>query len=764
MEIGARLHTFTIVKLLGAGGMGQVYLAEDTQLRRHVAIKAVAGGDSPKERQRLLREARVAASLNHPNICTIHQVAEENGQVFIVMEHIDGRTLRDAIPPGGFDAEAVVRYGTQIADALAYAHENGVVHRDLKSSNVMITPKGRLKILDFGLAKHRPALGPDEATFQTGGSITGAREIIGTLHYMAPELLRGAVATPASDVWALGVVLYETVAGRLPFDATTSFELSAGILTGLPPQLPEAVPPELAAVIHRCLQKQSEHRYQHAAQVRSALERASTITPPADRAGARDTGSQAGISLATAAAPAALDSIAVLPLRNLSGDSSQEYFSDGLTETLINDLAQIRALKVISRTSVMRHKGSDRPLPEIARELNVKAIVEGSVLRLGDQVRVTAQLVDVASDTNLWAQSYTRSVGDIFALQSELARAIAHEVQVTVTPQERVKLATAAPVAAEVYETYLKGRHFWNMRTAEGFAKAVEWFQKAIALDANYPLPHAVLADTFLLFGVYGFRRPKDVFPPALKMVRRAIELDDTLAEAHSTLGWGIQLFDLDRVGAEREYRRALELNPGHVPTHLRYGAYLMGIRRTDEGLEMLKRGVELDPLSMIMRALLAYGYYLARQFDRAAELCQSTLDLDPNFWWTHWSLGETYRATGRPAEAVTHLERALALSPANAFIEGALGAACAASGQRERATELLAAMNERAARQYVAPYFIALIHLGLGERDRAFEWLATAVEERDSWIAFCAVNPALDELRADPRLSDITRRMKVDW
>ena len=759
METGISLTGFTILRLLGAGGMGQVYLAEDSRLRRKVALKALLGEGTTSDRSRLLREARVAAALNHPGICTVYQVLDEQGQVVIVMEFVEGRTLGQALLDGNVDNDTLLRYAVEITDALAYAHAQGVVHRDLKPGNVMIGPGGRLKILDFGLARQYAVSGVDELTREREGPVTKAGEIIGTLQYMAPELLGGQPATPESDVWAVGVTLYEMASGKRPFDAPSNFSLGAKILNEWPEPLPGHLPAELTAIVHRCLQKQAAHRYANAGEIRSALARAT-----ASRIGG------VGIAPASAAPPEltaavrVLDSIAVLPLRNVSGDAEQEYFSDGLTETLINDLAKIRALKVISRTSVMRYKGSDRALPEIARELNVKAIVEGSAMRAGDQVRVMVQLVDAASDATVWAETYTKPIGDLFGLQSEVAAAIAGEIRVAITPPERKQLGAAARVAPEVYEMYLKGRYFWNMRTAEGFQKAAEHFQKAMGLAPGYAPPYAVMADTLLLLGVYGFRRPRDVFPAGLHMVRKAIDLDPSLAEAHSTLGWGRQLFDLDRPGAEQSYNRALELNPGDVTTRLRYGAYLVGIRRTGEGLDMLKTGLELDPLSMIQRSLLAYGYYLARDYGRAIELARSSLDLDPNFWWAHWSLAEACRASGGMDEAIAHLERAGALSPHNAFVEGPLGAAYATVGRRPDAQAVLAAMTARSAHHYVAPYWVGLIHLGLGDRDRAFECFASAVEERDSWISFCAVTPALDEVRDDPRLDAIIRQMQVDW
>ena len=758
MEIDIALSGFTVLRLLGAGGMGRVFLAEDTHLHRKVALKAVRRNANRTERVRLLREARVAAGLNHPGICTIHQVVEADDQVYIVMELVEGQTLTQRLAGGELPADLQLRYASDIIDALAYAHQHGVVHRDLKPSNIMLGAGGHLKILDFGLARQQHALKPGEATRESAGPITAAGEIVGTPHYMAPELLRGQPATPASDVWAVGVTLYEMAARHLPFEAPTGPALSDAILNDWPEALPSEVPQGYASVIHRCLQKDPAHRFTSGADLQQALVR--LARPTASSAGAAD---RAPASRVVPRGPA-FDSLAVLPLRNLSDDPGQEFFSDGLTETLINDLSKIRALKVISRTSVMRHRQSERPLPEIARELNVKAIVEGSVLRIGDMVRINVNLVDVSTDSSVWAESYIKPMHDVFALQSEVAAAIAREVQVTVTPGERQQLNPPARVAPEVYEAYLKGRHFWNMRTAEGFGKAVEWFQKAMALDASYALPYAVMADTLLLLGCYGFRRPREVFPPALQMVRRALDLDPSLAEAHSTLGWGLQLFDLDRPGAEAAFQQALELNPGHVPSHLRYGAYLVGVRRTDEGLAMLARGVELDPLSMIMRALRAYGHYLARDYDRATEMARATLELDPNFWWTYWSLAEAHRATGAFKMAIAELERAQELSPANAFIEGPLGAAYAAAGRRDDAQAVLMKMTERAAKQYVAPYFIGLIHLALGDRDRAFDYFSAAVAERDSWISFCAVNPALDEVRGDPRLDEIARQMQVDW
>ena len=752
------LPSFDVQKFIGKGGMGQVFLAQDSRLRRKVAIKAVSPDTDDTDGHRLMREARIAASLNHPNICTIHQVAEHSGRIFIVMEFVDGYSLSSLSKPRGVVGKHLLAYALQITDGLGFAHAHDIVHRDLKPANIMVTPDHRVKILDFGLAMQHRGLAANTMTNST--AVSAELATAGTLAYMAPEQLRGDPATHLSDIWAFGVCLFEMCVGTVPFTGRTAFEVSSGILIDDPPELPPHVAAGLDSVVVRCLRKDPEARYRSVAELRTALEQ---ITHSERAVTIPSSGAESRAAARVSAAPV-LDSLAVLPLRNLSGDPAQEYFSDGLTEALINDLAKIRALKVISRTSAMRHKGSDRPLSDIARELRVKAIVEGSVLRFGEQVRVTAQLVNAESDTSVWAQSYTRKMDDIFVLQEEVASAIAHEVHAAMTPGERLHMKAPPPVKPAVYEAYLKGLHFWNMRTGEGFAKAVEWFNTAVTLDPSYPLPYAVLADTYLLLGVYGYKRPRDVFPGALLTARKALSLDEGLAEAHSTLGWGIQLLELDREGAEREFTRALELSPGHVATHLRYGTYLIGVRRIEEGLDMLRRGVELDPLSMVMRAIYAYGLYLARRFAEAEKLCASTLDLEPNFWWTHWSLAETCRATTRPDQAIEHLEIASGLAPSNAFVEGSLGAAYAAAGRTEEAAQVLAAMRDRATRQYVAPYFIALVQLGLGDRDGAFASLFSAVEERDSWISFCAVNPALDELRSDPRFTDLTRRMNVDW
>ncbi len=752
--IGQTLGNYRIEALLGAGGMGVVYRAYDTKLQRRVAIKVVSGAADEASRARLLHEARAASALNHPHICTIHEVEETADQAFIVMEYVEGQTLTDIIPRAGLPAETVICYGAQIADAFAHAHDRGVVHRDLKSANVMITPDGRAKVLDFGLAKRLAADDIEEVT-RSGRPLAEEGGVAGTLGYMAPEVLRGQPVDARSDIWALGVLLFEMMAGDRPFKAQTGAELIAAILQQPAAPIPPRAPAGLGTVIRRCLTKELRQRYQRAGEVRAVLEAMTsevTAAGPVSRPRARR----------LAHHPSRIRSLAVLPLENLARDPEQDYFVDGMTEALITGLAKIGALKVISRTSVMRYKGSDKPLPEIARELNVDAILEGSVLRAAGQVRITAQLIHAASDTHLWAESYDRELTNILSVQSDVARAIAHEIKIKLTPREQAQLAGKRTVNPAAHEAYLKGRYFWNQR-GPGLKKSIEFFQRALAEDPTYASAYAGLADAYALLGFYGYFPPTEVMPKAKEAARKALELDPNLAEAHASLGFVHTIFDWDWAMAEKEFQRVFKLNPSWSPARYWHTNLLMLRGRFEEAIAELRRGLEYDPLSVYMQSHLGTTLWYGRRSAEASEQFRKALELDPNFLVARSSLGMTYYFGSRLEDSLRELERAVESSGRNQWPLAWLGVVYAGSGDWQRAREIITELEQRRQKEYISALHIAEIYGQLDEKDKAFEWLEKAYEERSSLLWSLEWLPSLPEkLRRDPRFEDLLRRIGV--
>ena len=564
--IGQRLAHFRVIEKIGAGGMGEVYKAHDEQLDRDVAIKVLPAGSfrDPTARARLLREARTASKLNHPHICTLHEVGEADGQAYIAMGLVEGQPLSARLAGGALPVEQVLRYGLQLADAVAHAHQRGIIHRDLKSANVIITPEGRAKVLDFGLAKRLGREELAEATTQTMDSLTGPGAVVGTLAYMAPEQLRGQPADARSDIWALGVVLYEMAAGQRPFQGQTGFELSSAILSQPPPPLPPGpsgtLPAELEAVIARCLEKEPAQRYQRSKEVQTALEAVQSGGPlPAWPAWKYALSRRRWLALATAlviivavlavldvgglrgrllggAATPKFDSLAVLPLANLSGNPEQDYLAEGMHEALITDLAKLSGLRrVIARASVMSYQKTDKPLRQIARELGVNAVITGAVQREGDRVRITAQLINPATGEQLWANRYERELRDVLSLEGEIVTAITREIRVQLTPQEKARLASARPVNPEAHEAYLKGKFYINKSTPEGFEKGLAYFRQAIEKDPTHPLPYVMLALAYDTIG-HSERPLPDAFEKSKALVQKALELDETLPEAQVAL------------------------------------------------------------------------------------------------------------------------------------------------------------------------------------------------------------------------------------
>jgi TolB-like protein/predicted Ser/Thr protein kinase len=770
---------YRIQSKLGAGGMGEVYRAHDESLDRDVALKVLPADSfaDPSARARLLREARTASQLNHPNVCTIHEVGEIEGQAYIAMELVDGRSLSELIAQQPLPSDQVLRYAVQLADALEHAHEHSVVHRDLKSANVIITPEGRAKVLDFGLAKRFSENELDDVT-RSQASLTTPGILVGTLAYMAPEQLRGQPADAHSDIWALGVVLYEMAAGARPFQGKTGFELTSAILQQPPPSLPSFVPLPLKAVIDRCLAKEPAQRYQRAGEVRAALEAIQTgeVAPWAGwryalsrRRWLAVAGTVFALGAVLAAlnferlrvlfggAPAALhiESLAVLPLENLSGDSEQEYLSEGIHEALITDLAQLGGLKrVIARSSVMRFRGTKKPLQEIARDLKVDALITGAVLRSGNRVRITAQLINPVSEAQLWAHSYERDLRDVLSLQNDVVSAITQQVNVHLSPQEQARLATARQVNPVAHEAYLKGKFYLNKYTPESFKKGLAYLQQAIEKDPSNPLPYAELA---LGYSMMGHEQAPDRFPKAKAAALKALELDDSLAEAHEALA-EIKLYrDWDFVGAEQAFRRALEINPNLAQGHVHYSWYLQLVRPLDQAIAEMERAQELDPLTPLWSAWLGWQYWQAGQNDKAIDAARKSLELDPNFPVGLYVLGAAYAQKGMYEQAIASHKKAGMASPAWKW---PLGYTYALAGRTEEARKVAAELEKEPTG--LNPWGLAEIYTALGEKDAAFRWLEVCFRSRSGYMPWIGIEIPFKSLHSDPRFQDLLRRMNV--
>ncbi len=776
---------YRILEKIGEGGMGVVYRAHDDRLGRDVALKFLPPPlvADKAARDLLIREARAASALNHPNVCTVYDIGRADGRDYIVMEFVKGAPLASQIREGGLPDETTIRYGEQIADALAHAHEHGIIHRDLKSSNIMITPDGRAKVLDFGLAKRA---GADKPVDQTTDSFdTDDTPGAGTMHYTAPEILRGGRADARSDVWSLGVVLYEMVSGRRPFQGRTAYELSSDIMYHAAPSISPKKTPGLAAIIERCMAKSPDDRYQHAVEVRAGLSLLGAATPvpqhspnPAAEAPvsrARHSWILAVSSIcvvllaiggwaylherAGTAANPTMHSLAVLPLENVSGNPSEEFFAEGMTDELTTQLAEISSLRVISRTSVMQYKDSKKSLPEIAKDLRVDAVVEGSVMRSGNRVRITAQLIQASTDKHLWAKSYEGDARDVLGLQRNVAQEIANEVKARLTPDEQKRLSSAPTVNPAAHEAYLKGIYL-NKGTAAQKRKAKEYFEQAIQLDPNYASGYAGLAS---FYWTTLDLPPHDAMPMAKEYALKALALDPDLAQAHSELAAIRFEGDWDWSGAEKEFQRALELNPNDAESHRLCSLMLSALGRASEASAQIQRAENLDPLSTSTQITAGFLLYYARRYNAAIDQCRQVLELDANSPGAYDCLGSAYLAKGMYEDALAAAQKAARLSGNDPQRLVGLGRAYALAERKADAEEVLTQLRKRAEESYVPPYFSAVIYAGLGERDAAFSWLEKAYTERDEYLIWMKVDSEVDPLRSDPRFQQLVQRLNLE-
>ncbi len=702
---GTSVGHYRIVEKIGAGGMGEVYLAEDTELNRKVALKFLSPHlcQDADCRARFKREAQAAAKLDHPSIVTVHEVGEFQGRPFFAMQHIEGQSLRELIKAKELPIERVIELAIQICEGLHKAHQSGTVHRDVKPANILIDADGRAKILDFGLAS---VAGSDHLT-KTGSTL-------GTVGYMSPEQLRGEQVDQRTDIFSLGVVLYELIAGRQPFKSDNDVATSRNITDHDPEPLARykaGVPDDLQRIAIRMLAKDKNYRYQHMDDLLADLKRLR----------------QQPVFQVRTEQP----SIAVLSFANLSSDPEQEYFCDGMAEEIINALSHIEDLQVVARTSALSFKGQAIDVREIGRRLGVKTVMEGSVRRSGSRLRITTQLVDVASGYHLWSEKFDRDLEDVFAIQDEISLAVVENLRVRLQKGDETRLAkrhTDDPVA---YGLYLKGRYFWNKRSEEGTKKAISLFEQATQADSGYAPAYAGLADCYVTLGFYDILPPKEAFPTAKAAAEKAIGLDSLLAEAHTSLA-GVRLYyDWDWEGAEREFKNAIELNPGYSTAYQWYAEYLAFMGRYDESIGMGKRSMELDPLSPIIASNLASFYFVAGQYDTAIEEFRKALEMDSNLAVARIYLGLTYAAVERYDEAIAECQKGIDLSGSDdSPQQGLLGAIYGLAGRIDKGQQLLDRVIALSKTRYISPAQIATTYLALGQREQAFKWLDKAYVE----------------------------------
>ncbi len=775
--IGSTISHYKILEKLGEGGMGIVYKAHDTKLDRLVALKFLPPQLSVAEndRARFLQEARAISALNHPSIATIHDIDEANGQKFLVLEYIPGGTLKSKLKhlkseDRQFLLSEVLDYGIQAAEALAHAHRHQIIHRDVKTDNMMLTEEGKVKLTDFGLAKLRG-----------GAQVTKTGTTVGTAAYMSPEQIRGEEVDRRSDIFSFGVVLYELTTSHLPFRGEFETALSYSILNENPPgiaSLRQGVPPSLERIINHCLEKEATKRYQSADEIVTELRKVQQEITGAVTIVAKQSKLPwifAAVVVVLVAigiyffypksTPTAANSkaIAVLPFKNLSDSKEDEYFADGITEDLITQLSKIADLKVISRTSVMQYKGISKNVRDIGKDLDVGSVLEGSVRRAGNQVRIVAQLIDAHNEGHLWAETYDKEMTQIFAVQSDVAKEIASALKAKLSSAEKERIDRRQTESTEAYQLYLKGRFYWNKRRGRDLEMATDYFKQALEKDPNYALAYAGLAQTFVLFPEYAGLPAKEYFPRAEAAARRALELDENLAEAHSVLGLVRLQYAWDWSGAEREFKKAIELNPNFPTAHHWYNIMLGCVGRLDEAMNEIRRAQELDPLSLIINENVGAVFYSMRRYDEAIGQHKKTLELDQNFAGCHSALGDAYCQKGMFAEAIAEHQKVRVLSESGPYGLGPLGYAYARSGRVNEAKQVLNQLLAFSKQGYVVSYGIASVYNGLGVRNGALQWLERACEEHDRFIVDVKVDPALDNLRSDVRFKAILQRVGLE-
>ena len=779
--------------------MGEVYRATDTKLGRAVALKVLPPemASMPERLERFRREAKALAALDHPGIVTVYSVEEADGVHFLTMQLVEGEPLDRVIPEGGLPLDRILDIAAALAEALTAAHEKGIVHRDLKPANVMVAKDGRVKVLDFGLARmsatDQEASGDSELP-----TYLRTREgvVMGTVPYMSPEQVSGREVDHRTDIFSLGIVLYEMTSGLRPFKGNSSAELASAILRDTPRPLGElrgGLPESLQRAIDRCLQKSASDRFPSARELREAL-RASrgassskeaqtleiesidkqAINPQSRIGNPKSKSWSFGLLVLLLAvggffgyqylspANGKISSIAVLPFENRSSDADTDYLSDGLAESLIYRLSQIPDLKVSPPSSVFRYRGKETDPQVVAKQLEVDSVMTGRMVKRGDHLTISVELVDVRNDTTLWGEQYERKMSDLLATQREIAAEITNKLRVELSGESEQNLAKRDTDSNEAYQLYLKGRFHLNQRTNESLKRAVIFYRQAIEKDPNFALAYSGLAATYAIFPIWSVGLPKDSMPQAKAAALRALELDDSLAEAHAALGLYLHYFEFDRAGGEKEMRRAIQLNPNYATAHEWLAVdILTALKRFDEAVAEIKRAEELDPLSSVVGTNAGYTLVFARRYDEAIAQLKRVLTLDPNYAYALYTLGYAFDGKGMYAEAIVEYRRSLALND-DPFAKALLVRSLAKSGKRDEALKLVAQLKADSAQRYVSHYCLAIAYTALGEKEEALMLLEKDLAERSSFVSYSAGEPALDDLRDDPRFKALLKRMNL--
>ena len=742
---------YEIIEELGKGGMGKIYRVEDTKLSQEVALKLIKP-EIAKDRktiERFRNELKTARMIVHKNVCRMFDLGESEGIHFITMEYIPGEDLKSFIYRSGHLAvETAVKIARQICEGLAEAHQLGVVHRDLKSRNIMIDKEGNVRIMDFGIARSLEAK-----------DITGAGMMIGTPEYMSPEQVEGKETDSRSDIYSFGVILYEMVTGKAPFRGETPFIVGMKHKTERPTaprEMNNQVPLDLNRLILKCLEKDKEQRWQKVEQILDELSRIGrsyTTTKkliPEEEPETTMTGTMEW-----------QNSVAVLPFADMSPQKDQEYFCDGLAETLINALSNIKDLRVVARTSAFSFKGKDLDIREIGKKLNVNTILEGSVQKADNRVRITAQLINVADGYHIWSDRYDRELKDIFAIQDEIGLAIVENLKGKLLMREREKLLKRHTDNPEAYSLYLKGLYFWNKRTAEGMRKGMECFQQAIETDPAYALAYSGLADSYGILGFWAFLSPPDSFPKAKALAEKALKIDESLAEAHASLAWVRFAYDWDWVSAESEFRKAIKFNPGYAMAHHWYGVYFTAMGRHDEALREMKQAHELDPLSLMINLNIGLVYLNQRHYDKALDEFKKIIEMDQTFSQAHYQMAKAQGMKEMYEEAIGAARKAHSLGLP--WGTGALGWVYGLSGKKDKTKELLQELEELSKKRYVSLASFIGLYLGLGDLDMVFEIFEKAYETREPHIPFLKVTPEWDPIRSDPRFRELLKKLNLE-